>query len=107
MSTPEERAANAAKWLRFSKRHPRYREAYRRRDPYKMPHTGSKFRTFELADPRDPDQTPRLIGWCRTIVKPVWASLWSAKEISLSKWAAWMRNSTHSGSPRSSGMDGR
>ena len=60
MSTPEERAANAAKWLRLSKRHPRYRKAYRRRDPYKMPHTGSKFRTFELADPREPGSDAQI-----------------------------------------------
>jgi hypothetical protein len=91
MSTPESRAANALKQRRFAERHPRYWKKYQKRDLFKMPNNPAKYRTFELADPRDPQQLPRLISWCPTTVTPVWASLWSVKDISKSNWAEWLR----------------
>jgi hypothetical protein len=94
MSTEEEKAANRAKQARFQARHPGYqrKHAARRRIKPKMAAVGDgEFRIFELADPRDPDKLPRLIGYCRRSVTPVWSNYWLAKDHSKAPWAAWLR----------------
>jgi len=50
------------------------------------------YRTFELADPRDTDLVPRLVGYCRAKQRPVWKSLWALKCFSDAKWAVWFRD---------------
>ena len=47
-----------------------------------------KYRTFELADPRDGKIT--LIGWGDRRATPIYKNLWAVKSYSLSKWAAWL-----------------
>ncbi len=50
------------------------------------------FRTYELGDPRDaPNLVPRLIGYCRVEQRPVWGALWTLRNISNTRWAAWFR----------------
>ena len=94
MRTPEQqRAANLAKQKRFRRQHPRYKY---RHDPLhlrKCPDEEyqASYRTFELADPRDPDMLPRVIGYARTDVAPAWDGLWSVRYLSRSRWAAWLR----------------
>ena len=90
--SPEQRAANVAKQLRFQRQHPGYKY---RHDPLRwnrrsMDGRRPNYRTFELADPRRPGLV-RLIGYTQESVKPVWDRLWSVRELSQSRWAAWLR----------------
>jgi hypothetical protein len=91
MSTPEERAANVAKQRRFQERHPDYEKKRFKRNPLMRRIEGGKFRTFELADPRDSERLPRIIGFCWANRGPVWEALWSVRCLSQSRWAAWLR----------------
>ncbi len=94
MPTDHERERNRAKQKRFQKRHPGYIYNYvkqkRLRNPQPKKYT-AKHRTFELADPRDEERLPRLIGYCKITTHPVWSALWAVKDISNSRWAAWFR----------------
>ena len=94
MSTEEEKARNRAKQARFKQRHPDYGRKQKARaliTPTLLTRRQAGFRIFELADPRDLDNLPRLIGYCRRDVTPVWTNFWLAKDHSKSLWASWLR----------------
>ena len=88
MTTPEQRAQNRAKFKRWYDRHvkgqPKKTQLFHK---YK---TTGKYRTFELDDPRDPDQ-PKIVGYGLVKNDPVWEPLWSVRYWSHSKWASWLR----------------
>ena len=44
---------------------------------------------FELADPRETDNAPHLIGVGEVKLRPVWANFWNLRMHSLSRWASW------------------
>ena len=94
MPTEQQRERNRATQRLFQKQHPGYSYRYVRRkrilNPVFYKHQ-AQHRTFELVDPRDPDQLPRVIGYCKITNDPVWSALWAMKDISNSPWAAWLR----------------
>jgi hypothetical protein len=94
MPTDHQRECNRAKQKRFRQRHPgyNYRQIKRKRilNPVFRKYL-AKHRTFELADPRDADRLPRVVGYCRITLHPAWSALWAAKDISRGRWAAWLR----------------
>lgn len=89
MSTPEQRAKNREKQKRYYDHHPEYRALKRSRNT-ELTKSQKIYCTFELADPRDEERVPRLVYWGK-LVTPVWTHLWSVKEYSHSRWAAWLR----------------
>jgi hypothetical protein len=104
MSTPEERAKTRAKVRRFRARHRGYDKKYSDRAAerkYLNPPPASvrslvnanrePFRTFELVDPRDPEQLPHIISYCPIEARPVWSLLWACRNYSHARWARWFR----------------
>jgi len=94
LSTEDEKARNRAKQARFQERHPGYRhkgDAKRQIKPTLFRDAAGKYRMFELADPRDLDELPRIIGYCKCNIDPVWANFWLAKDHSKACWASWLR----------------
>ena len=88
-----EHERNRAKRMRFYHRH---REELRRQEKFDRiiackTSNSSLFRTYELADPRDEEQKPLLVGFCVRGVLP-WEALWKVKDVSYGLWASWMRN---------------
>lgn len=94
MSTEHERKLNLAKQRRFQERHPDYdRKRFKLRSirACRFGSNWNLFRTYELADPRDEEQKPLLIGYCLR-GGPPWESLWKVKDVSYGLWASWMRD---------------
>ncbi|MGA2059119.1 MAG: hypothetical protein ABSG67_01460 [Thermoguttaceae bacterium] len=94
MTTEDERRRNREKQKRFQKRHPGYNDYYCKRKRLLNPQPkkySAQHRTFELADPRDQDRLPCIVGYCKITTFPVWSALWAVKDISNSRWAAWFR----------------
>ena len=96
MSTPEQRAANRAKVKRYWQNHPEYRIRNRSEWHEKQSPVGA-YRTFELADPRDPEQLPCLIGFGLVKTVPIWKPFWDVRLLSHSKWAFWLRDLERAG----------
>jgi hypothetical protein len=95
--TPEEaRLANLAKQKRFHERHPHYRREEIKRAKLLNPQLNGfrghykSCRTYELFDPRDPEQFPRMVGYTQSAIVPVWANLWKVKRFSRARWASWL-----------------
>ena len=78
MPTEEQRERNRRKQKKWRDGHRDLIRARKRRKTlfrveFNLRQFQAKFRTFELADPRDaPDLVPRLIGYCRAKQRPVW-----------------------------------
>jgi hypothetical protein len=90
MSLEDERRRNREKQRRFRLRHPDYVKAqYERRKQGLVPRSTGRYRTFELVDPRDPEQLPRLIG-CG-LAKSPWSNLWAVRHYSHATWAIWFQ----------------
>ncbi len=97
MPTEEQRQRNRQKQKRWRESHgDLLRARYHRKKLLTVKldfrHLRADFRTYELGDPRDtPDLVPRLIGYCRVEQRPVWGALWTLRNISNTRWAAWFR----------------
>ena len=80
-------------------RHPHYNQRYLdRKDPLclldKDRNTPANYRTFELADPRDSNLLPCLVGYTNTFVSPVWSRFLVVAHSSQSRWAKWLLDLT-------------
>jgi hypothetical protein len=103
MTTEEQKAKNREKFKRYCSRHwqevkqqaiARYRKKKLNTPPKarSLINEGAEpFRTFELCDPRDPEQLPHVIGVCPAGTTPVWLLMWACRHYSNTRWAKWFR----------------
>jgi hypothetical protein len=90
---------NRDRQRRFQKRHPEWeknrREVKKRRaicnGTYTVGLGDGRYRTFELADPRDENLLPHVLGYGEVTNNAVWEPLWSVRNASRSRWAQWFR----------------
>jgi hypothetical protein len=92
--------SDRAKIKRFHARHPDYRKQVNRRKKLRsqlLPHVVGVYQTFELADPRDETNRPRIISYGHISWQPIWKQFLLVSGVCNAPWASWLRGLLEAG----------